>query len=145
MRLFRRHTKYRRLSPTGQLLVAEVEAYLSGNYEEYLRCRACDIPGWSRLNLLAHGDLDRIRTLEQETASSDPRARGHYDRTWTDVQGLLARQLLTLVGDDPAALARIQQTMLVPLELRLIGQPSGSELSAHELVRAAQNVLPSVS
>jgi hypothetical protein len=45
----------------GDRLVADSEAFLSGDYASHLRRQGELVPGWAWLNVIAHGDLEDLR------------------------------------------------------------------------------------
>lgn len=79
------------------------------------------------LNAVAHGELGRVRDLaglvpfEREAAL-----------TWPNARAYVAREVLARSREDVPELRRLQWCVLVPMELRLIGQ---SGLTPHRLAR----------
>jgi hypothetical protein len=81
---------------------------------------------WAWLNLVAHGDLDRIRAAAARTDGSS--------RDSDQLQSVLARAVISAI---PAPeLTRVQREVLVPLELELMNTPS-SPRRVLELVTTA--------
>lgn len=58
----------RRLRRRGRDLIQECEAYLAGQYVGYLEVRNEHVPNWAWLNVLAHGDPARFRSLVAENS-----------------------------------------------------------------------------
>jgi hypothetical protein len=130
------------LSADGSLLVAETEAFLSGEYATYLRSRRHGVPGWAWLNSFAHGQLPNLLETQRppHSLTSVARSRGE-DRAWLQAQSILGRDLLKIVQDDPQRLVLVQQSTLVPLELRLMKREATDGLTAYELVQATRAAL----
>jgi hypothetical protein len=134
----------RPLLAVSSRLIADTEAFLSGDYADHLR-RCCDVvPGWARLNSFAHGDLERLRQVERPFAAPRSAAVAEWiEETWRSAQRVLASELLELVDNDPEMLSRVQHTVLVPLELQLMHTEAESGLTAFELVQATRAALRS--
>lgn len=141
--ILRRHRSRAQLpSAAGPLLVAETEAFLSGDYARYLRSRRHGVPGWAWLNSFAHGQLPSLLETQRSphALTSVSRSRG-TDRAWLQAQSILGRDLLKIVQDDPQRLVLVQQSTLVPLELRLMEREATGGLTAYELVQATRDAL----
>ena len=99
----------------SQETVAACEAFLAGKYVEDLLRRDRSIPVWAWTNLLAHGswgDLRRaVRSSRRDAAGS----------VWMAARADACRELLRL-ADDAETLRRLQQEVLVPLELALAAE-----------------------
>jgi hypothetical protein len=120
------------------------QAFLSGDYADYLRHRGEAMRGWARLNNLAHGDLESL--CEPRRPFAVPKSGAFADwleETWRSAQGLLANELLELVDNEPGRLSRVQQTVLVPLEFELMQTEAESTLTALELVQSTRAALNS--
>jgi len=135
-----RRAGHRPVDAAGTRLVDEAEAYLSGTYEENLRYHRDSVPGWVRLNVLAHGDLERLHQVRRSSTNGD--LVGSFRPTeggWEQAQRILAAELLDAVGADSMVLSRVQLGVLVPLELRLMR--FAGELRAYELVQITRAAL----
>ena len=153
-----------RLVDDATELIAETEAFLSGDILSHLQHSGRAIPGWAWLNAFVHGDLSRIRQVrsscaEESVASaglqeeawmlSDPvedswRAENLAREAWRSAERVLADELLELVEEDDELLCRVQALALVPLELQLLDSNSHEELSPFELVRSTRAALRSL-
>ena len=72
--------------------------------------------------------------------TSISRSKGD-DRAWLQAQSILGRDRLKIVQDDPQRLVLVQQSTLVPLELRLMKREATEGLTAYELVQATRAAL----
>lgn len=132
------------LSASSARLVADAEAFLSGVYAHHLRHHQDAVPGWARLNCLAHGDLASLHKCRRSFAATKSAAFADWpEENWQRAQQLLASELLELVDNDPDNLSRVQRNVLVPLELRLIQREQESALTALELVQSTRSALRS--
>ena len=95
-------------------LVRESEVYLSGHYAEYLETRNESVPNWAWLNVLAHGDLEQLRSLVDRN-NLYGRA-GMRTSAWWQALAFLAGEILSHQGDD-RSLDELRRSVLVPLEL----------------------------
>ena len=57
----------------GAQLIADTEAFLSGDYVDYLWRRGMTAPGWAWLNRLAHGDVQGIENEAWTSANESLR------------------------------------------------------------------------
>jgi hypothetical protein len=123
-------------------LIAETEAFLSGDYASYLRSRRRGVPGWAWLNSFAHGELTVLRETQRLThVLASVSGMAGAEKSWVQAQDILRRDLLTIVQDDPHCLKLVQQSILVPLELRLMELEANAGLTAYELVQATRAAL----
>lgn len=102
-------------------LVSAAEALLEGSYLEYLLERRRPVPAWATLNAAAHGSPEWVRIVacrggDAPLGCVDPLAAA----------STIAADLLGVVGNDDLRLAATQASVLVPLELHLMG-PMGSD------------------
>ena len=145
-------------------LIAETEAFLSGDILHYLRGSGGAVPGWAWVNVLSHGDLDHLRQVlladsgqpaALQTGNVEAwtvpnpleeswRAARAQEEAWTSAQRLLANELLELVDDDQGLLTYLQQKVLVPVELRFMDRESHGELTAFDLVQSTRSALRSI-
>ena len=131
----------RPLPAASSRLIADAEAFLSGDYASHL-CRKRDIvPGWAWLNTFAHGDLRSLQRARQpqvigpSALVSEPAAE-----EWSIARCVLADELLELVDGDPEMLGHVQESVLVPLEFLLMHE---EDLTAFELVQFTRAALRS--
>jgi hypothetical protein len=93
-------------------VIVEAERLLTG--------KVCDIddlgerpnPGWSPINILAHGVHADLLRISDDRVTRRP-------GSWAAVLGDLATELLR-VTSGPSALVGLQRQVLVPLELQLL-------------------------
>lgn len=128
----------------GARLIATTDAFFAGTYADDLRRHREPVPGWARLNTLAHGDLSDIRLLRRSLAIRKAAAFADWhEETWRKAERTLANELLDLVGSDADALARIQRRVLVPLELGLMNSEAAGGLSVGQLLDSTRSALRS--
>ena len=142
MRWFRaREAVDRQFERASSRLISETEAFMAGEFAGRLRRLNAAVPGWARLNFLAHGDLQRLRLTRRLALAGRSRTLADLtEESWASAQRLLARELMELVGHDPRLLADVQRRVLVPLELQLMEHES---LTAFELVQFTRAALQS--
>jgi hypothetical protein len=123
-------------------LIADTEAFVSGDYADHLRRHGDMVPGWARLNLLAHSDLERLRRARLPFSSRKPAlfAKRTGD-AWRSAIRVLADELIEVVESDSEMLSYVQRCALVPLELELMHEV---DLTAFELVQFTRAALRSV-
>jgi hypothetical protein len=113
-------------------LVAAAESFLAGAYEQHLRGNDQLIPGWTRLNGIAHGDLDALTGMAKTLNVHDlPSVIGHSEEAWRVAQAVIAADLVELVMGSDKLLERIQRRLLIPLEFCLMEE---DQVTAFELV-----------
>lgn len=97
-------------------IAEDCEAYLSGTYLDRILRRRATVPTWAWLNPLAHRDLPALAELAATMPGDGP--------VWSMANAVawLAREIVGQVGDDAAALHRLQHDVLIGLE---------SDLAAH--------------
>jgi hypothetical protein len=119
-------------------LVTAAESFLAGRFEEYLRENHELIPGWTRLNGVAHRDLETLKDMAKPLSIRElPMVAEHSDKAWRVAQEVIAAELVQLVVDDTQLLARIQRRVLVPLEFCLMDEEDVAPLDLVVLTRAA--------
>jgi hypothetical protein len=158
-----RRARRTRNSDSGDELAVEIEAFLAGTMLDHLHRRGNVVPGWARLNEVAHGRLPQILQTKRTRDSTPvfhagwgdiacglpdafdaPWCSGLWEEdAWRRAQRVLVDEILHLVGDDAERLQRVQQSTLVPLELRLIEIEARQGLTAFELVRCTRAALRS--
>jgi len=125
-----------------RVLVAECEAFLSGHYAQFLDGSNLRVPDWAWLNVLAHGSQDDIRAL----AIGEPAWRISSETSvWHEALSFLAQELISQATRQGRALAVLQRSTLVPLELELAGRrgPSMGPTAFVGHVRSAIALHPS--
>jgi hypothetical protein len=119
-------------------LIADAEAFLSGDYADHLSRHNEAVPAWARINAFAHGDLSHVqRARGGFGAGASPAPAEGSDESWRIAQRILADQLLEIVQGDTVALAYVQETLLVPLELMLMYERSLTAFDLVQVTRAA--------
>jgi hypothetical protein len=140
--LHRRRTATKAPTSDGSVLIAEIEAFLSGDYATYLRCRRREVPGWAWLNSFAHGELTTLREAQRSLQPlGAPSRLAGAEKAWFQAQSIVGRDLLRIVQDDPQRLTLVQQSILVPLELRLMELETDAGLTAYDLVQETRAAL----
>lgn len=125
MRLFR--------DPEAMVLVAECEAFLDGRYAEMMEEAGVAAPPWSWMNLLAHGTEDEIRLAADDIR----RAEG-----WRVAQAYVAGEMVDAIDSGRATLRHLQQNILVPLELDVLGCSSSSKWTSGQLAAGLLHLIP---
>lgn len=103
---------------SGSGLADEVVAFLEGQLLERLRGRgeSGQIEPWMWLNAVAHGSSGRVAELAAAPVTAPTGAP-----QWRDARVMVAREVSERCGGDEALLRFLQDSVLVPLELRLMG------------------------
>ena len=84
--------------------------FLAGRWHEYDGCDR-PLPRWAWLNQAAHADLDILRATAARQAAPKP-------SSGDAIQATLARAVLS--ARTPHELRRLQQEILIPIELDLM-------------------------
>lgn len=122
-------------------LIADTEAFVSGEYARHLRRHRDAVPGWAQLNQFAHGDIETLRRARRPPSARQPATFAHPpEEAWRTAHELLAGDIIELVGSDPWLLSHLQRNVLVPLELQLMYE---GDLTAFELVHITRSALRS--
>lgn len=106
-------------------LADEVEAYLAGRYVDHLTAQGHPVPVWSVLNRLAHADHAALVGLVE----GNPGDGAHSPHPWAVPERFIAARLIATRGATPEGLDAVQQAVLVPLELSLIGRARHDKLT----------------
>jgi len=122
-------------------LASEVEAYLDGSYAAYRKGLRQSVPSWAWLNRCAHASLATLRRLPREELTEDALARP--DWSWARAERILVGELLSIVGESQEALGRVQQRILIPLELEYLDPEENAQLTAVGLVLSVRAALRS--
>jgi len=101
----------------SDVLVAEIEAVLSGTYLELLVADDRPVPPWAWTNALAHGTEEVLDALSMPSTQ-----RGDARRAWWHARTYLAGEVLE-TGRRCGSLARLQSEVLIPFELGLVSGP----------------------
>jgi hypothetical protein len=129
------------LDAAGSRLIADAEAFLSGDYVGHLSRQRDMIPGWARLNTFAHGDLKKLRQARRPPVVTPPATPADPEaEEWDIAHRVLADELLELVDGDAELLAYVQESVLVPLEFLLMHE---DDLNAFDLVQFTRAALRS--
>jgi hypothetical protein len=141
MAWFGHHDQERPLTAASSRLIADAEAFLSGNYADHLGRQRDIVPGWARLNTFAHGDLLSVRRARRPQMVRPPAAIADPGADeWGIAQQILADELLELVDGDAELLGHVQESVLVPLEFILMKE---DDLTAFDLVQFTRAALRS--
>lgn len=120
----------------------ECEAFVAGQYAEYLIRRGQEVPAWARLNRVAHADQSELRALvESGRAPADEGCLAD----WDGVTAELAGKLLDVAPAAVGGLRGVQLQTLIPLELALARSDLRPQLTAGQfasLVMAALSTHP---
>ena len=108
----------------------ECEAYLQGQLGSYLQHHGRRVPPVAWLNQLVHATTPELALLA--TGATDPTLRAS---DWRRTVGYLSRSLLERARETGLPIATLQQELLVPLELGLIGDPAAADLDPADLIR----------
>jgi len=117
--------------PFGNPVGDECEAFLAGRLGAYLRQEGRPIHAVSWLNQVVHAtpeELDRLALLG---------AQLDYVSTWHRAVGYMTRSLLERAAETGRPVGELQSTLLLPLELRLLGDPDAASLDPADLIRLA--------
>jgi hypothetical protein len=120
-------------------LSGETEAFLDGRLVEHLMTAGRMVPAWAVLNQLAHASPSELASLA-EIDGRPGNAREPGEPVWRAAQRSLASRLLAS-ATLPDEITRIQQTVLVPLELRLIERSETETVTLRQAIRAASDAL----
>lgn len=120
-------------------LSAETEAFLEGRIVEHLMTAGRTVPTWALLNRLAHASPSELASLA-EIEGRPGNAPEPGEPVWRAAQRSLASRLLAR-GARSDEITRIQRTVLVPLELRLIERSEVETVTLRQAVRAACDAL----
>lgn len=121
-------------------LADEVAAFLAGRLVDHLTARGQTVPAWAVLNRLAHADRSELIRFV-EGAGVDRMIHPSYAQApWVAAERFIAGHLL-VKAPTPEALVRVQQTALVPVELRLIEQSKIERLTAEQVLNAGAEAL----
>jgi hypothetical protein len=120
-------------------LMGETEAFLEGRIVEHLAAAGRTVPAWAVLNKLAHASPEQLADLAERNGRPG-NAPQPGEPAWRAAQRSLASRLLAS-GTPPDQITRIQQTVLVPLELWLIQRSQVETVTLRQAVGAACDAL----
>lgn len=92
----------------------DASAWLRGEGDLFMAAMGRTVPVPVQLGVFAHGSLERLTTLGRFCR------RGSVRNTWGSEMASLAGDIARFAG-TPGKLAALQSTMLVPLELEVLG------------------------
>lgn len=125
--------------PLGELVVGEVEAFLTGRLVEHLLTTGRPVPAWAVLNRLAHGALEDVIELAQPgdevMAGRDRREPGGQRG-----QRALAAHLVASTA-TPGDVMDVQWEVIVPLELWLIERSRSETITSRRILEIAVETL----
>jgi hypothetical protein len=121
----------RNLESEDSVVVATVRL-LKGEAVDLFIESGQDVPVWARLNRLAHSDLDVLTSLNRT---------GLFSNRWDAVVAYLAAELLGAGYRQPEEVAWLQRTILVPLELALLGAQLPQPVTPGQLATLVLNAL----
>lgn len=128
-----------RFDQLGELVVGEVEAFLTGRLIEHRVATGRPVPAWAVLNRLAHGALEDVIELahsgDEVMAARDGREAG-----WQRGQRALAAHLVASTA-TPGDVVDVQWEVLVPLELWLIERSRSETITSRRILEIAVETL----
>src|SRR5687767_3886001 len=95
----------------------ECEAYLRGEWAEYLRAHGLAVPRWAWLNRVAHAPEQALRLTHRDRVWC-----GQHEDVWTEFRSSVADLLLKQADDTGRTVDEIQASVLVPIELALFAR-----------------------
>lgn len=131
-------------SMSGQELAEECEAFLRGNFADLRGSRHQPVEAWAWVNCVAHAEPEELKALANRALPwrrHRLRAGGFRSRRWRRAVSYIARDLLSLAGEKPRAIRRLQARALVPLELDLAGRGSRYPVTPEVLLARARAAL----
>jgi hypothetical protein len=120
-------------------LTGETEAFLEGRIVEHLLAAGRVVPTWAVLNKVAHASPTELADLV-ETGGIPGNTPLPREPAYRAAQRRLACRLLAC-GAVPDEITRIQQAVLVPLELWLIERSEVETVTLRQAVRSACDAL----
>lgn len=116
-------------------IALECEAFLDGSLAEYWDDKGMEVPVWTWMNLLAHGDARRIG----ECVLRPDRLR-RPSRSWRVARSYLAFEVLDLT-DLEFTLADLQASVLIPLELEMAARADVDAWTPRQWVDLVEDAL----
>jgi hypothetical protein len=124
-----RQRRKRSLAEAIDRMIAETEAFLSGDYVDHLRRLDVTVPAWAQLNVFCSWGPRRRRTFRWQGSKGTADAS---EEAWRSTVRVLAGMLIDLVDGDRRMLHIVQRQILVPLEFELMDK---DDLTPFELLR----------
>jgi len=116
-------------------IALECEAFLGGALAEYWDDKGVEVPVWTWMNLLAHGDARQLG--ECVLPSGRPRQAA---RSWRAARSYLAYVVLDLT-DLEFTLTDLQASVLIPLELEMAARDDVWGWTARQWVDLVEDAL----
>ena len=113
----RRNDRDTKPGPGDAGLGDECEAYLRGEWAEYLRAHGQAVPRWAWLNRVAHAPEQALRLTH-----CGPAWCGQHEDVWTEFRSYVADLLLKQAEDTGRTVEELQTSVLVPIELALFAR-----------------------
>ena len=123
--------------PPEHLVDNEFDAFLAGQYADWVIQLDEPVPVWAWVNRLAHATPLELRAMAAQPFASA--ARPDLIQ-WECAVRVLARAVLAAMADDEIKLSRIQTEVLVPAELSLASQWHTDLIPSQLAVRVATAV-----
>jgi hypothetical protein len=107
----------------------ECDAFLAGDWAEHLAAHGAPVPAWAWLNRVAHGGVDELRALTRAPGW------GHAPLDeWDRLRACVADTLFQRARQASMDVTGLQLSVLVPLELMLLGDERLRALTNAELL-----------
>jgi hypothetical protein len=116
-------------------IALECEAFLGGTLAEYWDDKGMEVPVWTYMNLLAHGDARRIGECVLR-----PHWPNRASRSWRVARSYLAFEVLDLT-DLEFTLADLQASVLIPLELEMAARADVADWTPRQWVDLVEDAL----
>ena len=116
-------------------IALECEAFLAGTLAEYWDDKGMEVPVWTFMNLLAHGD---VRRIGESVLRPDWSRRA--SRSWRVARSYLAYEVLDLT-DLEFTLADLQASVLIPLELEMAARADVADWTPRQWVDLVEDAL----
>lgn len=125
-------------------LARECEAFLNGHSADLLVSRHKPVGAWAWLNQVAHATPEEVTALAARAVPwnwSALRLRELRSRRWQRAVAEVASDLVSLSGQSPRVLERLQAYALIPLELELARPAQRYRMTPEALVIRARVAL----
>jgi hypothetical protein len=116
-------------------IALECEAFLGGTLAEYWDDKGMEVPVWTYMNLLAHGDTRRVGECVLR-----PHWPSRASRSWHVARSYLAFEVLDLT-DLEFTLADLQASVLIPLELEMAARADVADWTPRQWVDLVEDAL----
>ena len=118
----------------------EIEAFLAGRLVDHLSGLQVDVPAWAALNRLAHADRHELQALVNGTGEPWGTCPLLDQPRWAPSERAVVRVLLARAS-TAEALAEVQRTTLVRLELDLIERCRTYRMTGEQVLGCAAEAL----